>query len=156
METVLYNHRNGQMVVSEGMITSVCDIIHNMHPVLTKNSVSEINRELKQRLDIAGWVLDIKLDPSSKISITGVSNGVGLCIQTGNISRIYADLLKLQALYINEKISAGIIIAPVSQSARILGSNMANFDRISKELPIFAQVITTPIVVIGFDGTDVK
>ena len=80
--------------------------------------------------------------------------GIGLCFQTGNVGRIYADLLKLQTLYTKGNITAGIILIPQNQTAKELGSNMANYERLIRELPIFSQVITMPIVVIGFDGTE--
>ena len=45
---------------------------------------------------------------------------------------------------------AGMLV----KTAKELGSNMANYERLIRELPIFSQVITMPIVVIGFDGTE--
>lgn len=33
---------------------------------------------------------------------------------------------------------------------------MANYERLIRELPIFSQVITMPLVVIGFDGTEAE
>ena len=77
-----------------------------------------------------------------------------MCFQTGNVGRIYADLLKLQTLYTRGNITAGIILIPQIKTAKELGSNMASYERLIRELPIFSQVITMPIVVIGFDGTE--
>lgn len=77
-----------------------------------------------------------------------------MCFQTGNVGRIYADLLKLQTLYVKGNITAGIILIPQIKTAKALGANMANYERLIRELPIFSQVITMPIVVIGFDGTE--
>ena len=77
-----------------------------------------------------------------------------MCFQTGNVGRIYADILKLQTLNTRGNITAGIILIPQIKTAKELGSNMANYERLIRELPIFSQVITMPIVVIGFDGTE--
>lgn len=67
---------------------------------------------------------------------------------------MYADLLKLQTLYVKGNITAGIILIPTDSTANELGSNMANYERHVRELPLFSQVITMPIVVIGFDGME--
>lgn len=67
-----------------------------------------------------------------------------------NVSRIYADLLKLQALYMRETIKAGIVILPTVKAARSFSGNVASLERLERELPIFSQVITMPVVVIGF------
>ena len=79
-----------------------------------------------------------------------------MCFQTDNVGRIYADLLKLQTLYTKGNIIAGIILVPQIKTAKELGSNMANYERLIRELPIFSQVITMPLVVIGFNGTEAE
>ena len=53
-------------------------------------------------------------------------------------------------------IAAGIILVPQLKTAKELGYNMANYERLIRELPIFSQVITMPIVVIGFEGAEVE
>ena len=74
--------------------------------------------------------------------------------QTGNMGRVYADILKLQALYTKGNIIAGIILVPQSRTAKALGSNLVNYERLIRELPIFSQVITMPIVVVGFSAEE--
>ena len=101
-----------------------------------------------------GWSGEYRLDSDSKITISSYMQGVGLCFQTGNAGRVYADLLKLQTLYVKGNITAGIILIPTALTAKELGSNMANYERLVRELPLFSQVITMPIVVIGFDGME--
>lgn len=69
----------------------------------------------------------------------------------GNMSRMYADLLKLQKLYLEDAISAGGIILPTSKASRDLGENIANADRLVAELKIFRRVIHMPIAVFSFE-----
>jgi hypothetical protein len=101
-----------------------------------------------------GWSGEYRLDSDSKITISSYMQGVGLCIQTGNAGRVYADLLKLQTLYVKGNITSGIMLIPTVVTAKELGYNMANYERLVRELPLFSQVITMPIVVIGFDGME--
>lgn len=103
-----------------------------------------------------GWAGEYRLDSDSQITISSYLQGIGLCFQTGNVGRLYADLLKLQTLYVKGKIVAGIIMVPGLEMAKILGCNLANYDRLVRELPLFNQVITMPIVVVGFEAEKEK
>lgn len=96
-----------------------------------------------------GWSPEVCLDSTSRISITSVKSNIGLCIQTGNMSRVYADMLKLQTLYQRKVVNAGVIILPTSIGAKSLGDNVANRDRIQRELDIFTDVISIPLVLFG-------
>lgn len=154
MRTSIYEHRSGLRVIPKEILDDVICVIEDIHPVLSKNTVTQIKKDLKRGIEIKGWAGEYRLDANSKITISSYLNGVGMCVQTGNVSRIYADLLKLQALYMKGNICSGIILTPQSDTAKELGFNMANFERLVRELPIFSQVITMPIVVIGFDAKE--
>ncbi len=67
------------------------------------------------------------------------------------MSRMYADLLKLQKLYLENRLKAGAFILPTSPTARGLGDNVANADRLQSELTIFRNVIDMPIAVFSFE-----
>jgi len=63
----------------------------------------------------------------------------------------YADLLKLQTLYISNKVKAGIYIVPNKMEAKKIGSNVAHFERFIEELQVFSQTVTMPLLVYGFE-----
>ena len=154
MTTQIYDHRSGLKIVPKDIITNVVSTIESLNPPLSKNSVAAIKEAVREKMEKFGWSGEYGLDTSSRITISSYLKGVGLCFQTGNIGRVYADLLKLQTLYTKGKITVGIILVPQIKTAKQLGSNMANYERLIRELPIFSQVITMPIVVIGFEGTE--
>lgn len=156
MKTKIYEHRSGLKVVPNNIVSDVEKIIWDINPTLTKKSVTGIKEAVREKLEKEGWTGEYRLDATSRITISSYLKGIGLCFQTGNVGRIYADLLKLQTLYTKGNITAGIILIPQIKTAKELGSNMANYERLIRELPIFSQVITMPIVVIGFDGTEVE
>lgn len=156
MRTQIYEHRIGLKVVPNDIIADVEKIIWDINPTLSKKSVANIKESIRERLEKEGWTGEYRLDATSRITISSYLKGIGLCFQTGNVGRIYADLLKLQTLYTKGNITAGIILIPQIKTAKELGSNMANYERLIRELPIFSQVITMPIVVIGFDGTEAE
>src|SRR5712692_11422920 len=53
-----------------------------------------------------GWSDETTLSPDAKISIPARKGDIALCVQTGNMGRFYADLLKLEYLF-NEGRSKG-------------------------------------------------
>jgi hypothetical protein len=93
----------------------------------------------------------VAIDSASKISVTSIKEQIGLCLQTGNMGRMYADLLKLQTIYLRQSIKAGIFIVAVKKAAKTLGDNVVNFERLVRELQIFERSITVPILVIGIE-----
>jgi len=72
-----------------------------------------------------------------------------LCLQTGNVSRFYADILKLQFSFAEGRCRYGILIVPTPKAARTIGSNIANFERLRNELKLFGKIITMPLLVLG-------
>ena len=141
MRTQIYEHRSGLKVVPADIITGVEKIVKEINPVLSKKSVASIKEAVKDRMEKDGWTGEYRLDTTSKITISSYLKGIGLCFQTGNVGRIYADLLKLQTLYTKGNITAGIILIPQNQTAKELGSNMANYERLIRELPILLLVL---------------
>ena len=150
MKTNRFSYKSGELVISGEILESVEQVILNVKLPFKKNGVSVIKTEILNGLYFKGWCEEVQIDKASKISITSIYEKIGLCLQTGNISRIYADLLKLQTLFANDVISAGIIILPNSESAKLLGSNMANSERLIRELPIYKSAISVPLVIISF------
>lgn len=152
MKIQIHNHRNGLSIIDEKMFNiTLCSVEQQPVYEMCKNTVSEIKNAILDELLSNGWEKDHRLDSVSHISITASQNKIGLCLQTGNISRIYADLLKLQLLFTQGQLFAGIIILPTKSAAKSLGDNMVNFERVVQELNIFSQIITIPLVLIGFD-----
>lgn len=96
-----------------------------------------------------GWSDETILSPDAKISITARKGETGLCVQTGNMGRFYADLLKLEYLYKEGMIQAAVYVLPEKRLAKQWGENIANFDRFTNELTIFSKIINTPMLVIA-------
>lgn len=111
---------------------------------------------IREALTRRGWSGEVFLSHESKITISGQKSDIGLAIQFGNISRIYADLLKLQSLYLDAKLRGAVVIVPaltflVSLSKSGGTDNRCNLSRIKRELPIYSLVITMPIAFYGID-----
>lgn len=144
-------YRCGQRVAPKDILDEITCMIEQVNIKLNKTVVGIIKEKFKQSLLDLSWENEVRLDAFSKISITSIKNRVGLCLQTGNVSRIYADLLKLQTLFITGRIDVGIIVVPMSRAGKMLGGNLASYERLNRELEIFSGTITMPIVIVGFD-----
>jgi len=96
-----------------------------------------------------GWSDTVKISPDSNISITSHKDDVGLCIQTGNVGRFYADLLKLEFLFNQERIQAAFYILPDKALSKLWSANIANFERMKNEVSIFSKILHTPLYIIG-------
>lgn len=147
-----HSHQNAEVALPVKERREIENAIASCNVVVKKGSAAKIREELVRLLGNSGWSGEVQVEPPSKITIASKKNGVGLCIQTGgNMSRMYADLLKLQKLYMENSIKSGAFILPAAPAARALGQNVANADRLIAELQIFRKVIHMPIAVFAFE-----
>ena len=71
-------------------------------------------------LKVSGWSSEIAVAQGSDMTITSIKNEIGLCLQTGNMARMYADLMKLQTLYLNNAIKSAVIVVPSEPVAKLI------------------------------------
>ena len=155
MKTIIYNYRSGLQVVPKEVSDGVVHVIEQLNYSLGKYDIKNFKDDLSDQLKTKGWSGQVRLSSKSSISITAMLRNVGLCTQTGNMARMYADLMKLQAMYMDDKIKAAIFVLPTKACANSFGGNVANYDRFLNELTnIFSKVITVPMVIIGFDNEE--
>lgn len=127
----------------------VLDVIENIDIGIFHGSTKSLRKIISDGLKKQGWSSKVKLSTQSNINITSIKGKTALCLQTGNMGRFYADLLKLQYLFHKGKINSAIYILPTISLAKKMGSNLANFERLVLELKLFSKVITVPILVVG-------
>ena len=150
MKVTTFNHQHGAKNIPSDHVNAVLNATQSI-PNPKKNGVRD--HLLKTLKNKHGWSDEVKLALDSKITITAKKGDVGLCLQTGNMGRMYADLLKLECLFKAKVLKAAILIVPTRRLAKEheYGANVAQFERVARELPIFDKVITIPMVVIGMD-----
>ncbi len=152
MITVIHSHCNGDKVVPSDFVDELRHTIEGYRKRLGLYKINDFKEYLMPAIRKNGWSDEYYLDRTSKITITSVKDDTGLCVQTGNMARMYADLLKLQALYSRDTIKGGILILAVAACGRTFGGNVASYERVIRELSIFNKVITMPLMIVGFDN----
>lgn len=156
MRFVRYCHQNAASRIPAVILREVETAIKAVSVCGDAIAPSDVTRPIREELTKRGWSSELFLSQESKITISGQKSDIGLAIQFGNISRIYADLLKLQSLFLDAKLRGAIIIVPSWTLLHSLSKsggtdNRCNLERIKRELPIYSLVITMPIAIYGID-----
>ncbi len=98
-----------------------------------------------------GWIKGLTVG-TSRLSIGYALGATGMCIQLGNTSRVYADLLKLETLFRLGSISQAVLVVPSDEYSQSLGTNYANFNRAEQDIKALRATITVPILLISIDN----
>lgn len=147
MKLILQDHKGGAKLIDAYLQDEVKNaIVHSSSLARATPARESILNTLRTK---NGWSDEIIVSADAKISITSRKGDFALCVQTGNMSRFYADLLKLEYLFHESRIKAAIYIIPTKALAVEWGQNIVNFERFTNELKIFSKIINTPMVVIG-------
>lgn len=149
MTIELYSHNGADKAVSQTIKDTLFDILESTEFEIYEGCADKLRKIILAQLKEVGWSDDFKLDAHSQISLTSSNHDHALCFQTGNMSRFYADLLKLQFVYKNKKAKAAFYIIPSKEAAKKMGSNIAHFDRFCFEIRLFKDIVTIPTLIIG-------
>lgn len=148
MSVISYSHCNGAHFVPSEYIQALSSSLSKV-PSLPSSSLTNIRSILLRDLRNDGWSGKYQLDVSTNISITSIRGTTGLCLQTGNASRFYADVMKLQYLYAVNHITNAVYVVPSSELAIMVGGNRVSFRRAVAELQLFQKIVTIPLFVVA-------
>jgi hypothetical protein len=152
MKIIKHLHKISENSAEYQKARGVEDILRNIKIVIKPRCATELRNAILEELRKNGWSGEIRINARHNITLTGMKDRTAICIQTGNMARFYADLLKIQAHYQRGNIESAVYIVPTAEAARQMGENMANFERLTSELfDLFSDVITTPIFVYGIE-----
>src|SRR5262245_37964133 len=127
------------------------DVFEAPAVVIERFCTPAIRAHVEDEFATEGWALDVRLDQHHQLAVTAMKGDLAFQLQTGNMSRAPYDLLKLQYLFQEHRIQAAALALPTLSAAKIIGDNIANADRIFRELRLFDRVITVPISVVAFE-----
>ncbi len=151
MNTRSYSHHYGEHSVPENIVAPVKTFLADTDFDFVGQSAPDLRQLVLSFLHNYGWSEETKIAAGTDLTITSMKQSVALALQTGNMSRFYADLFKLQYLYMQNRAQGALYIIPTKEAAKGLGSNIANFERLVEELKMFRHIVTIPIFVIGIE-----
>lgn len=152
MKIVTYRHNFETKQSLSRDEVMLLDGLSGLEIVLQRNSSAELRDGVLSVLMAQGWSKKISISNTTKISITSIKNRCGLCLQTGNMARFYADFLKLQYLFNQGQIDRALLLTLTRSVAVEVGSNLANYERVTQELNLFGDIISVPMLVIGMEN----
>jgi hypothetical protein len=150
MNIDIYEHNKISNSISEKVKIEIEEVLKDLE-TSPQDDTRILRANILAKLSEKGWSDPIRISSDTRITITSIYGDIGLCLQTGNMSRFYADLLKLQTLFCKKTIKAGIYIIPTKFESKRFGSNVAHFERLIDELNVFTETLTIPLIVYGFE-----
>lgn len=151
MKHSTHNHSDGRKEVPSKLLEEVASAIAHVTVKPARGSATKIRDGILENLRAHGWSGELLVSRDSDMTITSTKDGVGLCLQTGNMARMYADLIKLQTLYLDNAIRSAVIVLPSQPVANILGDNVAQATRLERELKIFKKAYSVPTVIYALE-----
>lgn len=151
MKHTLHSHCSGDETVPPVIRKEVESAIGAVTVKPAKGAATKLRKAIIERLKVSGWSGEIAVAQGSNIKVTSIKSDVGLCLQTGNMARMYADLIKLQTLYLNNAITSAVIVVPSEPVAKLLGSNIAQAKRLARELDIFKKAYHVPTLIFALE-----
>jgi hypothetical protein len=149
MKLEIYSHKNAENLIDKNIKDDVIQLVSAVKFTIQEGCTLQLRTTIMSKLKGIGWSDDFKLDADSQITLTSSNADHALCFQTGNMSRFYADMLKLQYAFKKGKAKAAIYVIPSKEAAKKMGSNIAHFERFCFEITLFKDIITIPTLVVG-------
>ena len=147
-----YDHLNAfKLIQDKNLYLELADIVSQNDLLFGDKSPSDIKKIIGSCFDEKGWADKVKVI-NTNLTINFSKSKVGVCFQIGNVARTYADILKLMALHHKKNIEVGVIIVPGELESKLLGKNYARYDRLEREIILYKDIITVPILAIGLSN----
>lgn len=152
MKIQKFSYKSGENVIDKPVANNVQKVLEGINYPLKNRCAPMLRLAILEKIQEYGWSNQVRISSKKALTLTAKHGKIALCLQTGNVARFYADLLKLQAQHLDGKAVCAIYILPMKSAAKKMGQNIANFERLTSELiHMFSKVITVPILVMGFE-----
>jgi len=111
-----------------------------------------VKRHVALELGNKGWASPMMVDATLDLEVNFGKDACLLQVQTGNIARAFYDLMKMQSMFEHQRADCAVLVVPTRRAARIIGGNLAQFERVKEELEAaFYDQIGVPVYLIGFE-----
>lgn len=146
-----YSHNGAEELIRSRGGNWLFALYNNAEVNVEPKGGAHIREYTRQQLVSNGWSGEITINNEYELTVFSKRADLAFQIQTGNASRAPYDLLKLQYMFVERSIAAGVLALPTRNAARILGDNIASFERVAGELALFSRIITVPLLLFAFE-----
>ncbi|MDG6912549.1 MAG: hypothetical protein JRN35_05645 [Nitrososphaerota archaeon] len=146
-----FDHRESQLAIPRPDVDGIRRAISSLKVKVEENGQSEFRTAILEEMERLGWSKRVKIAPDLNLTIAAMKGRIAACIQFGNVSRMYADLMKIQYLYDAGKCDAAVFVLLTKDAADKMASNLANCERLQKELLLFRSIINVPIKILAVE-----
>ena len=113
MQTIKHSHLGGAELLPHNEESEILETLQQCRTPIKRGYGTDLRNEIETGLFRKGWTGRVQIAHGSRVTIAAQKNMVGLGIQvTGNMSRMYADLIKLQQMYLGNMIEVGALVLP--------------------------------------------
>ncbi|MBE2180190.1 MAG: hypothetical protein IAE97_06930 [Chthoniobacterales bacterium] len=151
MNCVLHSHCAGDKAIPKSTQKEIEAAIKAITVKPAPKAAPKIRDAFLAHLKSSGWSGEVAVSMDSDMTITSMKDNVGLCMQTGNMARMYADMIKLQTMYLDNAIKSAAIVVPSQPMAALLGDNIAQSTRLERELAIFRKAYHVPTLIFALE-----
>lgn len=145
------HHSAGSEWEDRGLKEWLTDVFEAPEIIINKGCTVLIRNHVESEFLNEGWAIGVNLEQGHGLKVFAEKGDLAFQLQTGNMSRAPYDLLKMEYLFKIKRIAAAAIGLPTPEAAKLIGDNIANAERIIRELQLFDRVITVPILVVAFE-----
>ena len=143
-----YSHRESlEIIKSKNILSEIEACINEVDIDFKRGNPSAIKNAVSDNFNRQGWADRINVK-DSRLTINFLKSRIGVCLQIGNVARMYADILKLCYLFDVGLIDAGVLCVPHQYESSLLGANYARFDRLRNEIMLFQNIINSPLLLV--------
>jgi hypothetical protein len=151
MNCTIHSHCAGDQALPKALQKEIEAAIKTITVKPAQGTATKLRDAFLAHLKGSGWSSKVAVSRDSDMTITSMKGDVGLCMQTGNMARMYADLIKLQTMYLDNAIKSAAIVVPSQPMAALLGDNIAQATRLERELAIFRKAYHVPTIIFALE-----
>ena len=104
MNLTIYSHNKPDTTIEKTVIERLENKLEKIDFIFFNRCAGDLRSKILDELITLGWSNKVRISSGRAITVTAKNGKIALCLQTGNMARFYADILKLQALYLDDKI----------------------------------------------------
>ena len=148
MKITNYKIFNTQEISFENVIEhELNEVLNNAdYSILENKPATNIKKYLIKEFQKNYWLSNNKLFFNSSRKVDLLKDNIGLQIQFGNHAQVWFDVLKLNYLFENKRITNGIILCLNKEISDQINGGMTNFRDTSNLYENFASFLKCPLI----------